>query len=196
MGSRMFALPHSPAVPPQRPTWFLLRSKVFSWLYCHIALKMAQIGMANRSALDGITLGCAISQGKDARCSCRNRARLLVVLGDCRLGSSTTQRFSAKFFSYANSDRLTDTGFCSKSQPHSDCDSKRSDAHQSQPYSECNPNSDRHSDTNAARLSQSEGLADANASACVPLAALDVKRIRTLAAAKTKPASFSLAGPG
>ena len=46
MGPRMFALPRSPAVPPQRPIWFLLRSKVLSWLYCHIAPKTAQIRMA------------------------------------------------------------------------------------------------------------------------------------------------------
>ncbi len=146
---------------------------------------MAQIGMANRSAEDGITSDCAISQGKDAQCSCRNRARLLVVPGYCRLGPSATQRFSAKFIAYSDSDRLPDSGFCFNSQPKSDRDSKGADAHQSQSYSESNPNSERHSHTDAARLSQSEGLADANASAWIPLIALLIsKRVRTLAVAK------------
>ena len=146
---------------------------------------MAQIGMANRSPLGGITSVCAISQGKDARCSCRNRARLLVVPGDCRLGSTAAQRFSPKFIAYSDSDRLPNTGFCSYSQPHPYRDSEGADAHQSQPYSEPNPNSDGHSDTNAAGLSQSEGLTDANASAWIPLIALLIsKRVRTLAVAK------------
>jgi hypothetical protein len=117
---------------------------------------------------------CAPYQGKDAQCSCRNGGVLLAASYCRRLDSSAAQCFSAKFIADSDSDRLPDSGFCSKSQPYSYRDSEGTDAHQSQPYSESNSNSDRHADTNAARLSQSEGLADANASTWIPLAALNV----------------------
>jgi hypothetical protein len=133
---------------------------------------MAQIGMANRSALGRITLGCATLeiQGESSCCG------VLLAASYCRrLVSSAAQCFSAKFIADCDSLSIwfTDSGFCSKSQPYSYRDSEGTDAHQSQPYSESNSNSDRHADTNAARLSQSEGLADANASTWIPLAALD-----------------------
>ena len=106
--------------------------------------------------------------GQDAGCSCRNRGRLLVVPGDCRLGSSTAQRFRAKFIAHAElvSIRFADAGLCPEPQSDSYRNSEGADAYQSQPYSKSNPNSDRDSDTNAARLSRAECLADANASAC------------------------------
>ena len=95
-------------------------------------------------------------------------AGLLVVPGDCRLGSSTTQRFRAKFIAHAElvSIRFADAGLCPESQSFYYRNSEGADAHQSQPYSKSNPNSDRDSDTNAAKRCRAECLADANASAC------------------------------
>jgi hypothetical protein len=116
----------------------------------------------------GIILSYAISMGQDAGCSCRNRSRLLVVSGDCGLGSSTAQRFRAKFIAHADpvSICFADAGLCPEPKSDSYRNSERPDAHQSQPYSKSNPNSDRHSDTNAARLSRAECHAYANANAC------------------------------
>ena len=110
--------------------------------------------------------------GQDAGCSCRNRGRLLVVPGDCRLGSSTAQRFRAKFIAHADSVSISfaDAGLCPEPQSDSYRNSEGSDAYQSQPYSKSNLNSDRDSNTNAARLSRAECLTDANASVCIPLA--------------------------
>jgi hypothetical protein len=152
---------------------------------------MAQIGMANRSAIGRITLGCATLeiQGESSCCG------VLLAASYCRrLVSSAAQCFSAKFI--ADCDSLSiwfpDSGFCPKPQSHSYRDSEGTDAHQSQSHSESNPNSVRHSHTNAARLSQSEGLADANASTWIPLAALNVffGAFGLSLSPKAKPASF------
>jgi hypothetical protein len=154
---------------------------------------MAQIGMANRSAIGRITLGCATLeiQGESSCCG------VLLAASYCRrLVSSAAQCFSAKFIADSDSDRLPDTGFCSKPQSHSHRDSEGTDAHQSQPYSESNPKSDRHSHSNAARLSQSEGLADANASTWIPLAALDCFLTRSQFLLQNKTRQFSLTGSG
>lgn len=103
--------------------------------------------------------------GQDAGCSCRNRGRLLVVPGDCRLGSSTAQRFRAKFIAHADTVCFADAGLCPEPQSDSYGNSEGADAYQSQSYSKPNPNSNRDSDTNAARLSRAECLANANANA-------------------------------
>jgi hypothetical protein len=139
---------------------------------------------------------CAPYQGKDAQCSCRNGGVLLAASYCRRLDSSAAQCFSAKFIADSDSDRLPDSGFCSKSQPYSYRDSEGPDAHQSQPYSESNSNSERHADTNAPRLSQSEGLADANASTWIPLAALDCFLTRSQFLLQNKTRQFSLTGSG
>jgi hypothetical protein len=139
---------------------------------------------------------CAPYQGKDAQCSCRNGGVLLAASYCRRLDSSAAQCFSAKFIADSDSDRLPDTGFCSKSQPYSYRDSEGPDAHKSQPYSESNSNSERHADTNAPRLSQSEGLADANASTWIPLAALDCFLTRSQFLLQNKTRQFSLTGSG
>src|SRR5215831_20671536 len=70
---------------PQRPTGFVLRSKVFSWLYCHIARKTAQIEMANRSMAPGIILSYAISADPGGGYSCDGWGSLLAVSDCCRL---------------------------------------------------------------------------------------------------------------
>jgi hypothetical protein len=121
---------------------------------------------------------------------------LLAASGCCRLGSSTAQRFRAKLIAHADpvSICFADAGLCPEPQPDSYRNSEGADAHQSQPYSKSNPNSDRDSDANAARLSRSECLADANASACIPLAVLHYffeTPSRFLLYPKAKPASFA-----
>src|ERR1041385_571767 len=109
-GPPLFALPRFPAAPRRRPTWFLLRSKVFSWLYCHIALKTAQIAMANRLAQAGIPLTYAISVDKGVRCSCCDRGLLPSVSGDRRLCSFIAQRFCPKSIANTDADCFPDTG--------------------------------------------------------------------------------------
>lgn len=125
--------------------------------------------MANLPDQGDIPLISAISMGQDAGCSCRNRGRLLIVHGDCRLGSSTAQRFRAKSLTHADTHRFPDAGLCPYPQSQSYRNPKRSDDDQSEPYSKSNPNSDSHSDPNAPGLTPSECVADTHAASRVPL---------------------------
>lgn len=119
----------------------------------------------NCSARGGITLSCALFLGQDASCSCRDHSVLFAVSGDCRLDCSAWQHFRTNLLAHANSDRFTHTGLCANPEPHSYRDAEVPDAHQSQPYSKSNSNSD--GDTNATvPRSECHTNSHTNATAC------------------------------